>query len=323
MTDNENMDKTMLIAGVPVVLIPIDKEKLKGLSLDTLLSFRFYRTELNGQELCVAESTDEARSYTPLSYSRIANIVERIVAMPVAFYLPSVPSYIRSRFIEQGVYFIISDQYVFLPGMLINERLKRANPLRKLLSPVGQYVFLYYLLHPEIEQFTIQKIQPHTPYNYLAISRAVNELEEVKLFSTQKEWKTKQLSALMSREELWKQALPLLSSPVKRTVYTDELWDAPFYKGGITALSHYSLLNPDKRQTVAVWEKELNPNGKTMLEWDTSEFKYKIEVWRYSPLTGIEQNGYVDKLSLYLSMQDDKDPRVEKELETIINDIWK
>jgi hypothetical protein len=323
MTDNDYMNKTMFIAGVPVELTPIDKGQLKGLSLDTLLSFRFYRTELNGQSLCIAEAIDDERLYTPLSYSRIANMVERIVAIPVAFYLPSTPSYMRSRLIEQGVYFIISDQYVFLPGMLINERLKRANPLRKLLSPVGQYVLLYYLLHSEIEQFTIQEIQSHTPYNYLAISRAVNELEEMKLFSNQKEWKTKQLSALMNREELWKQALPLLLSPVKRTVYTDELWDAPFYKGGITALSHYSLLNPDERQTVAVWEKEFNPSSKALSEWDTSELKYKIEVWRYSPLMGIEQNDYVDKLSLYLSMQDDKDPRVEKELETIINELWK
>ena len=36
----------------------------------------------------------------------------------------------------------------------------------------------------------------------------------------------------------------------------------------------------------------------------------------------IGQHEYVDRLSLYLSLRDDNDPRVEKELENIINEIW-
>ena len=36
----------------------------------------------------------------------------------------------------------------------------------------------------------------------------------------------------------------------------------------------------------------------------------------------IGQQGYVDRLSLYLSLREGKDPRVEKELENIIREIW-
>ena len=49
---------------------------------------------------------------------------------------------------------------------------------------------------------------------------------------------------------------------------------------------------------------------------------YKIEIWKYSPEMKIGQQGYVDRLSLYLSLREDKDPRVEKELENIIREIW-
>lgn len=38
------MDKSISIAGVPVILVPIAREGLKGLNLDTILMFRFYKT---------------------------------------------------------------------------------------------------------------------------------------------------------------------------------------------------------------------------------------------------------------------------------------
>lgn len=50
-----------------------------------------------------------------------------------------------------------------------------------------------------------------------------------------------------------------------------------------------------------------------------------VEAWKYPALV-MQEDGkqYVDKLSLYLSLQDNKDPRVEGELERLINEmIWK
>ena len=212
--DNElYMIETISIAGVPVELIPINKEELRGLNLDILLSFRFYKAEFNRHDLCVAESTDTARLYTPRQYRHMATLVERILKRPVAFQLPSVPSYMRTRLIEHGVYFILSDQYVFLPGLLINERMKRTNNLEQHLSPVGQYILLYYLLHKEIENFTIGEIQPRTPYSYLAVSRAISELADKKLFHINKDWKIKWISSPITRKAFCEFAHPPLCSP--------------------------------------------------------------------------------------------------------------
>lgn len=316
------MNETISIAGIPVSLVPIGRNELRGLNLDLQLSFRFYKTEFNRYKLCIAEPADSARSYTPRQYNRTATQIERLLKIPVAFRLPAAPSYMRSRLIEQGVYFIISDQYVFLPGLLINERMKRTGNPTQRLSPPAQYILLYYLLHKEIEEFTIRDIQPRTPYNYLAVSRAVNELEEKQLFKAQREWKTKLISSSVPRKELWENAISYLSSPVKKTIYTDETWRGPFYLGGISALSHYSFLNPDDQQTFVIWEKEFDPENHSYMEWGDPDFRYKIEIWKYSPEMDIGQDEYVDKLSLYLSMPDENDPRVEKELETIINEIW-
>ena len=45
----------------------------------------------------------------------------------------------------------------------------------------------------------------------------------------------------------------------------------------------------------------------------------KIEVWEYPP---IGSKKVVDKLSLYMTLKDDGDARVENEVEIMIGEIW-
>ena len=50
-----------------------------------------------------------------------------------------------------------------------------------------------------------------------------------------------------------------------------------------------------------------------------------IEAWKYPPVASINtKTEWVDKLSLAISLREDADPRVEGEVEHLINDIkWK
>lgn len=317
-----DMNKVISIAGIPVSLDIIGRDKLTGLSLDLILTFRFYHGIFNRQALCFAETTDAAYPYTPRQYARTAKQVERILDVPIVFVLHSAPFYMRQRLIEQGVYFVISDRYAFLPGLFINERVRKVENTAQYLSPVAQYVLLNYLLHTDMHEFSIQDMQSQTPYNYLAISRAVNELEGKELLQVRKEWKTKFIFSTVSRKDLWDMAIPYFVSPIKKIVYSDEIGDGPFYVGGISALSHYSFLNPDDQTTLAIWERDFVPGNHSFSEWESSDSKFRIELWKYCPEMKIGQHEYVDRLSLYLSLSDDHDPRVEKELKNMINEIW-
>ena len=63
----------------------------------------------------------------------------------------------------------------------------------------------------------------------------------------------------------------------------------------------------------------MNPNA--------YEGRYALEVWKYNPLALVDElpnDGIVvDPLSLYLSMQDNRDERIEMALDQIIeNFIW-
>lgn len=45
-----------------------------------------------------------------------------------------------------------------------------------------------------------------------------------------------------------------------------------------------------------------------------------VETWQYPPIPTDKR--YVDKLSLALSLRDNHDPRVEKEVELMIEQLW-
>lgn len=316
------MDKSISIAGVPVILVPIPREGLKGLNLDTILMFRFYKTVFNKHELCIVEPKGDTNSLTPKQNRQMAELIERAIGIPVAFLLPSLPYYERSRLVAQGVYFVVSDKYVFLPGMLINAQTKRQGKEKRKLSATAQYILLYYLLHKEINEFTLQAIEAKIPYSYQLISRAAVELEDKHLFQSVKDGKTKILFSDSSRAILWENALPFLTSPIKKVVYTDDLWSAPFFIGGVSALSHYSNLNPDEQQTRVIWNKDIDKKKDAELAKNDSDSTYRIEIWKYCPTMLSQQHEYVDRLSLYLSLRDDNDPRISKELDIILNEIW-
>ena len=74
----------------------------------------------------------------------------------------------------------------------------------------------------------------------------------------------------------------------------------------------------DKNEACArerYWYELLNAN--------TTEGKYALEIWKYKPLNIVSDNTVVDPLSLYLSMQDIKDERIEMALDQMLKKyVW-
>ena len=61
---------------------------------------------------------------------------------------------------------------------------------------------------------------------------------------------------------------------------------------------------------------------KSSIPCNDIEGRYTIEIWKYPTCMPHQPNTkIVDKLSLYLSMKDDPDARIEKELEELIENM--
>jgi len=307
-------NNNLSILGINIELLPIDRSQLKGLNADTLLNFSFYSTVFRNQVLCIIEPKRRS-NYTPLKYKRLVEKIESVVGMPVVVSLDKPAYYERERLIIQGVYFIASDKYAFLPMLIANEPVKAKQTLRKL-TPVAQYVLLYYLQNRITKSLTIKDLQAVMPYNYLALSRAIVVLENNCLCHCDKSADgTKNISFTLPKRELWTKAQACLTSPVKKVYYSDNLPDTPYAVSGVNALAHYSHLNPERYGSVAVWDKYFAMNDL----YNEVEGDYSIEVWKYPPVMPSQPSAKtVDKLSLYLSLKDEIDARIERELQLMI-----
>lgn len=256
-------------------------------------------------------------SITPMRYKKITEFVESVVGMPVAALLDDSLMYIqRERMINQGVYFIVSDKYAFLPSIVANTQARKKRKLNRL-TPAAQYVLLYYLSDENAKNsFTIMELANITSYSYVSMARAVVSLEDCGLCQVEMDNKnTKQIYFVDSKRVLWSNAQKYLSTPVKKVLYSDIKPEGNFSISGVNALAHYSHLNPEERKTVAIWEKIFKPIDE---HYNKIEGLYKKEIWKYPTSMPGQNNKFVNKLSLYLTMKDKPDPRIEKELEIMI-----
>lgn len=317
--------ENIFIAGQKLDIVKMSKSELKGLYLDLLLGFDYYRVKFNNDIFCLLKSKRDSKE-APSMYKKLSKSIENILEKPVVFLFDSLEYYERNRLIDRGVYFVVSDKYAFLPYLIINakpNKVKRTNEL----TPAAQYLLLFHLQTDGIDNWSINQIKAHiADYNYIALTRAIVCLENAGLCKTEKDSKKeKHIIFDCSHKELWEKAQTFLISPIKKILYCDTFPKGDFIQSGVSALVHYTNINPDDLITLAVTDKEYR-NIEAQLKiygLNPVEGRIRIEIWQYPAIiNGLLLNNYVDKLSLYLTLKDEKDPRLEKELELMIANLW-
>jgi len=245
-------------------------------------------------------------------------------------YVPqTITSSNRTRLIQQGVPFIVPGTQLYLPhlGMDLREHFKRlAMPPGKTFSPATQIIVLDALIHGSKE--TLNGIQLGEKFNcsLMTITRAMNELEETGVATVQTQGRERKLKFDLPKKDLWEKAQLYLRDPVKMsdTIFEKNAASNPRYvEAGLTALAHYSNLAEPQEKTYAT---DINPTmlAKTREEhlypnWDPNQRNY-LEVWSYFPQSFFTEKR-VDPFSLYLSLRDNQDERIQTALEEMMGKI--
>ncbi|MCE5319026.1 MAG: hypothetical protein LLG04_16890, partial [Parachlamydia sp.] len=120
--------------------------------------------------------------------------------------------------------------------------------------------------------------------------------------------------------DLWEQTKPFMRTPIKYRTWLKYKITLPI--AGLSALSQFSMLNPPSLSVVAVspdqW-KSLEQSG--IEELSSSEgASIELEVWKYDPRLFVK-NAVADPFSLYLSLQGNRDERIETALEEMMEKI--
>ena len=252
-----------------------------------------------------------------------AKVAEDILDIPVVFLFEKIEAYNRKRMIHKKIPFIVTDKQIFLPFLFIQlqENKDGETKQKEKLSPAAQCLFLYYLLRDKLTGLNFKALAKKLNYGQMTITRAANTLNNLNLCKIEGH-KNKTIVLDKNRKELWQEALKYLINPVEKEIYDSvKEYYKDFYISGINALANYTNIAGENKKTIAVYKQKKKNLINNIDNSDEDNFKDIIQLWKYDP--GIlTENKYVDPLSLYLTLRDTDDERIEKELKKLIDELW-
>lgn len=254
-----------------------------------------------------------------------AKRLREVLHAPVLIALPEITSGERKQLIAHGLAFVVPDRQLFAPqlGMILTERFD-AEPRRgqELASPATQALLIWFLNHhPLTETWHPFEEAAALGYTGMTATRAIRELMQYELFALEVRGRAKYLKLKGTRRELWGKAKPHLRTPVLRNLWTYdrrtlELTEARW--AGESALARLTMLNDPQQQVVAMTAEAVQRAKQAGIEFEPRAIAdgFAVQVWRYEP--GLQaKDKTVDPLSLWLSLKDNRDDRIQMALDEI------
>jgi DNA-binding MarR family transcriptional regulator len=315
------LDYLETLSGVRPDLSPTRAETLP---LFLRERYDLFTTPIFGRSYLLALETPGWKTTSPGDYAKHIENIQHSFSSPVVLVLPLLPSYTRNGMVQMGIPFIVPGSQSFLPNSVIDlrEHFPLPSPKRReTFSPAAQCAVLYHLLRGSLAATPLKEIAGKIHYSPMMMTNVKNELEAAGICEIIQSGRSMALNFSTAGQSLWEKVKHQLSSPVKKTRWVQWEWrdrERPALLGGITALSMRTMIADDRLPTYALSPADFA----SFLEYgvtcrDAENATAKIETWSYNPrlLTGDEM---VDPLSLYLSLRNSPDERVQQQLEQLI-----
>ena len=235
-----------------------------------------------------------------------------------------VTAYNRKRLIQHKLPFVVPGNQMYLPmlGIDLREHFKKLRAETSIFSPSTQALIIHILLRGNAEEIvTPTEMSQCLGYSAMTMTRAFDELESAGLGEIIAKGRERRLGFIESAKDIWAKAQPFLRSPVKKRFFINQPnSEPPGPRAGLTALANYSMLAEPANPVVALSREDwkLMKQRRQVDKLPAQEpGALEIEVWSYAP-TLFAENRLVDRLSLYLSLKESKDERIEAALEEMI-----
>lgn len=304
------------LIGNDINIFPTEKAAISKLPFTLTKSYDFHDMEIIGNRITVAvpAETDEC---SPMQLAKHQMKMMDVFEHPVVFVLEELESYNLTRLTYARVNFIVPNKVVFIPSlmMVLREVRKTNKTLPDIMPPVAQLLVLYHIQVKNLNEMTTADLANITSMAYPTINVALRWLEKNCLIELTG-GKQKSVNFVSDGKILWEKALPMMTSPIERTIYAN-MKPADYLLANETAMGYYTMLAEPNTEIVAI-------SKATVKEYDGLFNKQygnvKVEVWKYAPSL-LSENEYVDRLSLYLSLRDNDDERIQIECDTLIKEM--
>jgi hypothetical protein len=267
------------------------------------------------------------KSVTPATLRKHYELIRRKWSGPVVVVREYIRSNDRQRMIvDYKLPFVVPGNQLYLPdiGLDIREHFRRVRKEGQQFSPSTQLLVLHVLLTRNYAPLTSTELLNVLPYTPMTIKRAFDEIALAKVGTLRARGRERELRFEVSGLKLWDAALPFLRSPVQKRVATVfEPSVMPTLKAGLTALSTYSMILASSPSTLAI-SPEAWKTAKVNVDIYDVDYEddnaYNLEIWRYDPFV-LSSTNAVDRLSLFLSLRDTNDERIEAALDEMMEGV--
>jgi len=318
------------VIGLHIELNPLPKPKVEVLPLYIKEGYDWELMKLENH-LFIIFSPKEEEQFSTIQIEKHREIIFDKLDLPTILCLDHLAAYNRKRLIEKKIAFVVPNKQLYIPEFLLDIRetgFQRKKETKQL-TPTAQLVLLLFILdkynRKQLESLAFNELAKVVSVKPMEITRAMTNLQELDLITIKGE-KDKYISFSMERHELWSFAVNenILINPVIKKVYVDDLPNEAVLKSNTSALPEYTDMNPSKQKFYAL-EKNKYYQLKRENELSTPnplEGRFCLEIWKYNPYLLSEvvehEESIVDPLSLYLSLNDEHDERIEMALDQII-----
>lgn len=281
-------------------------------------------------QIWLAALLKDGETPAPLQlHKQLKQLQDRYVpqAEGVCLVAEELPPHVRRRLVELGQAFVVPGRQLFWPAIGSAETVQRPQRLRpkpvEVLGPIAQQLLIALLLQRVLPPLTIQSVAEALGCSAASVSQAVKSLEASALVKSELQGRERLFVLAGPAADMWRLAQPLLRSPVRQRVriLLAELPEDPQLLAGESALAAATDMGEPAEQVYAIasrhWRRRADapahipvPDAGTCV----------VELWRHPP-EPTAAHGRVDPLSLYLSLRDDKDERLQLALQELMEQI--
>lgn len=275
---------------------------------------------------CLIMATKDKTGQTPATIQKHMAQVRKKWLGEVIYVQQKVTAYNRKRLIQHKIPFVVPLNQMYLPflGIDLREHFKSIRKAEASFSPSTQVVVLYYLSKNRQLRLTPKTLANELGYSIMTMTRALDELDGAGLGTIAMEGRERVLYFDQDKKQVWNSALERLRSPVKKRVWVKDFSNKTIeVMAGFSAMAHYSNLAEPVNPVLAIGGKQwknVKTNDDVMILDVAEPNASELEIWSYSPEL-FEEKGVVDRFSLFLSMREENDERVQSALEGMMEQI--
>jgi len=293
----------------------------RSMPLVVTSGYRFCKCRVLGVE-CILAMAAENAVHTPRRVQKQLALVETEMKMPVVFATRRLLPHDKARYVALRVPLVVPGKVAYLPFAGVMQDTSRRDFVvnSSTFSAVAQQVVVAFLEHRLASPVGVKEVAELLGYSIPAVQNSFRELEYFGIGERVRRKSSRAFEFVFSESGrgLWEKASPYLASPVRKVVGLAKRPQEGCVVASVDALAALGRLNDQPPTVFATAFDGFAKRGFDVVS--AIGAPYLLQLWSYAPQR-LGGDGGIDMLSLLLSLSDERDDRVQIEIDRILDEF--